>query len=238
MSEVPASPKTQAARSMAARLRAYFISGVLVIAPVAITIWVSAWFIDLVDNRIFPGKYMPYPIPGLGLIVAFVAITLIGWATSGFVGRVIHRTGENLVTRIPVIRSIYGGTKQVFESVLAQRSNAFRQVAIFEYPRRGIWSIGFLTGTTAGEVQHSTQNETINVFVPTTPNPTSGYLLFVPRSDLILLDMTVEEGIKMVVSGGIVTPPWERPREGGPEDAAAPESQPTPANDASRRSDD
>ena len=202
------------ARSLAERLRAYFISGVLVIAPVAITIWVSAWFIDFVDNQVFPGKYLPYPFPGIGLIVAVVAITLVGWATSGLVGRVIHRASENLVTRIPVIRSIYGGTKQVFESVLAQRSNAFRQVAIFEYPRRGIWSIGFLAGTTAGEVQERTRNETVNVFVPTTPNPTSGYLLFVPRADLILLDMTVEEGIKMVVSGGIVTPEWESTADG------------------------
>jgi uncharacterized membrane protein len=195
-------------RSLPARLRAWFLSGVLVIAPLAITFWVAAWFVDLVDNRVLPGRLIPYPVPGLGVIVTFAAITLIGWATSGFVGRFVHRTSEDMVNRIPVIRAIYGSTKQIFQSVLAERSSAFRQVAIFEYPRRGTWSIGFLTGATSGEVQEKTQRETVNVFVPTTPNPTSGYLLFVPRDDLILLDMTIEEGIKMVVSGGIVTPPW------------------------------
>ncbi len=196
----------KSSRSLAARVRGYFFSGLLILAPLAITIWVTLWFIDLVDQQILPGRFIPGSIPGLGILVTFAVITFTGWAASGLAGRVIQRKSEELVARIPVIRSIYGGTKQIFEAVLAKRSHAFRQVAIFEYPRKGIWSIGFLTGTTAGEVQERTSNETVNVFLPTTPNPTSGYLLFVPREDLTLLDMTVEEGIKMVVSGGIVTP--------------------------------
>ena len=199
-------PGTKAVRSLPARLRGYFFSGFLILAPLAITFWVTAWFIQMVDQQILPSRLISDSIPGVGIVVTLAVITFAGWATSGLVGRVIQRRSEDLVARIPIIRSIYGGTKQIFEAVLAKRSHAFRQVAIFEYPRKGVWSIGFLTGTTAGEVQQRTSTETVNVFVPTTPNPTSGFLLFVPRADLILLDMTVEEGIKMVVSGGIVTP--------------------------------
>jgi uncharacterized membrane protein len=201
---------TKVGRSRAARIRGYFFSGFLILAPLAITFWVTTWFIQLVDQQILPGRYISQSIPGAGILITLAVITFTGWATSGLVGRVVQRKSEELVARIPIIRSIYGATKQIFEAVLAKRSHAFRQVAIFEYPRKGVWSIGFLTGTTAGEVQQKTSNETVNVFVPTTPNPTSGFLLFVPRADLILLDMTVEEGIKMVVSGGIVTPEHAR----------------------------
>ena len=133
--------------------------------------------------------------------------------TAGFVGRVLVGLGERLVHRMPVVRNVYGALKQIFETVMSQSSGAFRQVVLFEYPRRGSWAIGFITGRTEGEVQNVTEEEVLNVFLPTTPNPTSGYLLFIPRSELVLLDMTVEEGIKMVVSGGIVTPPARRPPE-------------------------
>lgn len=201
---------TQPERSLFGRLRAYFLAGLLLTAPLAVTIGVAIWFVDLVDSRVLPAGFR---VPGLGLVIVFGAITLLGWFASGFIGRVVAQIEEWIVSRIPVVRSVYGATKQVVESVLAQKSGAFREVALFEYPRRGVWSIGFLTGTTAGEVQHRTQEETVNVFLPTTPNPTSGYLLFVPRGDLIILDMTVEEGIKMVVSGGIVTPPFTRKSE-------------------------
>ncbi len=192
-------------RGLAARLRGYFLAGLLLAAPLAVTIGVAVWFVDFIDSRVLPSTFR---IPGFGLLVVISAITLIGWFASGFLGRVVHSVGDRIVSRIPVLRTVYGATKQIFESVLAQKSNAFREVALFEYPRKGVWSIGFLTGTTAGEVQHRTQAQTVNVFLPTTPNPTSGYLLFVPRQDLIILDMSVEDGIKMVVSGGIVTPPF------------------------------
>ncbi|MDG2308725.1 MAG: DUF502 domain-containing protein [Candidatus Binatia bacterium] len=198
-------PNAPDQRPLSARLRGYFLAGLLLAAPLAVTIGVAVWFVDFVDSQILPSSFK---IPGFGLLVVISGITLIGWLASGFLGRAIHSIGDRIVSRIPVLRTVYGATKQIFESVLAQKSNAFREVALFEYPRKGIWSIGFLTGTTAGEVQHRTQEKTVNVFLPTTPNPTSGYLLFVPRKDLIILDMTVEEGIKMVVSGGIVTPPF------------------------------
>ena len=193
-------------RTLGARLRGYFFAGLLVAAPLTVTIGVALWFVDFVDSRVLPSSFR---IPGAGLIIVLASLTLIGWVTSGVLGRMIHTAGDCTMSRIPILRSVYAATKQIFETVLAKRSAAFREVALFEYPRRGIWSIGFLTGTTAGEVQQRTQEETVNVFLPTTPNPTSGYLLFVPRKDLIILDMTVEDGIKMVVSGGIVTPPFQ-----------------------------
>ncbi|HEX6102499.1 MAG TPA: DUF502 domain-containing protein [Alphaproteobacteria bacterium] len=200
-----------------ARLRAYFLAGVLVTAPVAITfyiVWLIVSFIDsrvsgLIPERYNPETYLPFGIPGLGLVIAVAALILIGAATAGYLGRVIVRINDAALARMPVVRSIYGATKQILETVLAQKSNAFRQVCLVEYPRHGVWTLGFITGTTVGEVQERTSDEVVNVFLPTTPNPTSGFLLFVPRQDIVLLDMSIEDGIKMVISGGIVTPPDE-----------------------------
>jgi uncharacterized membrane protein len=127
--------------------------------------------------------------------------------TAGLAGRTLVRLGERLLSRMPVVRGVYGTLKQIFETVLAQKSRSFREVVLVEYPRRGVGAIGFVTGPTSGEIQACSGEELVNVFVPTTPNPTSGFLLFVPRSDLIHLDMSVEDGIKMVISGGIVGPP-------------------------------
>lgn len=203
-----------------ARLRAYFLAGVLVTAPIAITLAMASWLINFVDSRIvplIPARYNPdtylreyfgtdVGLPGLGLIVLVVAITLVGWLTAGYLGRVVIRIGEAIVERMPIIRNVYGAVKQVVETVFRNQSQAFRQAVLVEYPRRGIWTIGFITGTTKGEVQTLTEAEVVNVFVPTTPNPTSGFLLFVPKGDLVLLSMTIEEAIKMVMSGGIVVP--------------------------------
>ncbi|HXV24561.1 MAG TPA: DUF502 domain-containing protein [Alphaproteobacteria bacterium] len=201
-----------------ARLRAYFLAGVLVTAPVAITFYIVWLIVSFIDDRVSgfiparynPESYLPFGIPGLGLLIAIAALILIGAVTAGYVGRVILRVNDALLARMPVVRSIYGATKQIFETVLAHKSTAFRQVCLIEYPRREIWSIGFITGKTVGEVQDRTAEEVLNVFLPTTPNPTSGFLLFVPRRDIILLEMTIEDGIKMVISGGIVTPPETR----------------------------
>lgn len=209
------------------RLRAYFLAGVLVTTPLAVTIALASWLIDFVDSRVVPliplkynpdfylKEYLGYEIglPGLGLIVLVVFITLVGALTAGFLGRMVLRFYENMLNRMPVIRSVYGATKQILETVLQRQSNAFRQPVLVEYPRRGIWAIGFITGRTEGEVQNLIADELINVFLPTTPNPTSGFLLFVPKEDLIKLDMSVEEAIKMVISAGIVTPPDRRPLE-------------------------
>ncbi len=206
---------------LSARLRNYLLTGILVTAPIAITFYIAWLGINFVDSRVIPlipekynpETYLPFDILGLGLVIVIIALMLVGWLTASFVGRLFLRTGERILARMPVIRSIYGALKQVFETVLSHRSTAFREVVLIEYPRRGVWALGFLTGMTEGEVQNLTTEDVLNVFLPTTPNPTSGFLLFLPKEDVLVLDMTVEEGIKMVMSGGIVTPPDPRPAE-------------------------
>ena len=201
-----------------AKMRGYFFAGLLVVAPVGITFWLSWLVLSFIDSRVTPlipatynpNTYVPFAIPGLGVVVLVVFLIIIGALTRVLLGRWIVRGGEHLLGRMPVVRSIYAATKQIVETVLANQSDAFRQVVLFEYPRRGSWAIGFVTGKTTGEVQNITEDEVVNVFLPTTPNPTSGYLLFLPRKELVELSMTVEEGIKMIISGGIVTPPDNR----------------------------
>ena len=168
---------------------------------------------DLLPAAYNPETYIPFGLPGLGLLIVCIFMTFIGALTAGILGRFWVRTSEKVLSRMPVIRSVYGALKQIFETVLSKQSDAFREVVLFEYPRRGSWALGFITGKTEGEIQSSTEDEIVNVFLPTTPNPTSGYLLFVPRRELVVLSMTVEEGIKMVISGGIVTPPDRRAPE-------------------------
>ena len=141
-----------------------------------------------------------------------IGLTIIGALTAGLIGRSIMRAAERILNKMPVIRTVYNALKQIFETVLQKQSSAFRKVVLIEYPRRGIWCLGFLSGTTEGEVQNLTDEQLLNVFLPTTPNPTSGFLLFLPKKDVTILNMTVEEGIKMVVSGGLVTPPDPRPK--------------------------
>ena len=202
-------------------LRAYFLAGILITAPIGITFYLAWLIISWIDTKVaaviplayHPETYLPFAIPGIGLVVAIIALTLIGAMTAGLAGRLWTRTSEQMLSRMPVIRGLYSAIKQIFETILAQKSGAFRQVVLFEYPRRGSWALGFITGKTEGEVQNMTSDEVLNVFLPTTPNPTSGYLLFIPRKELVVLGMTVEEGIKMVVSGGIVTPPDRRTAE-------------------------
>ena len=209
-----------------ARVRAYFLTGVLVSTPLAITFGLAWWFIEFVDSKVMPlipeyynpeaylpDGYQDYGIPGFGVLVMLVFITIVGWFTTNVAGRALIKLYERILGRIPAVRSVYGAIKQILETVLANQSNAFRQAVLIEYPRRGMWAIGFITGETKGEVQHLTEDTVINIFLPTTPNPTSGFLLFIPRQDVVILDMTVEEAIKMVMSGGIVTPPDRRPPE-------------------------
>lgn len=198
-----------------ARLRNYFLTGILVTAPSVITFYAAYVVVSFIDNTVTgllpdiynPNTYLPFSVPGVGLIVLFTSLVVIGFLTANFLGRLLLKWGEAVLDQMPVIRNVYGAIKQILETVLRSQSTAFREVVLVEYPRTGLWCIGFVSGTTKGEVQSITANEMINVFIPTTPNPTSGFLLFVPRKDLTTLNMTVEEGIKMVVSGGIITPP-------------------------------
>jgi uncharacterized membrane protein len=200
-------------------LRGYFLAGILVTAPIGITFYMAWLIINWIDGVVTallppvynPETYLPFGVPGLGLLIVCIFLILIGALTAGMLGRFWVRTSERILNRMPVIRSVYGAIKQIFETILSNQSNSFREVVLLEYPRRGSWAMGFVTGKTEGEIQDSTEDDVVNVFLPTTPNPTSGYLLFLPRRELVSLSMTVEEGIKLVVSGGIVTPPDRRP---------------------------
>ena len=204
--------------SVGGSLRAYFLTGILVTAPISITIYLAWLFVTFVDEKVtpllpakyHPETYLPFSIPGLGLLIVFIFLTIVGMLTAGFLGRFLIRMWEGVLAKVPVIRGVYGAVKQILETVLAQQSEAFREAVLVEYPRRGIWAIAFITGKTEGEVQNMTEEECINIFLPTTPNPTSGFLLFVPKKELIPLSMSVEEAVKMVISGGIVTPPDRR----------------------------
>jgi uncharacterized membrane protein len=198
------------------RIRRYFFTGVAVTAPLGITIYLSIIFIQFIDRNVKklvpanynPDTYLPFDLPGTGLIVAIFFLILIGFFTAGFFGRFFVRLGENIINKLPVFRSIYGALKQIFQTILGSSSNAFREVVLIEYPRSGIWAIAFITAETSGEVKQKLKKKSVNVFLPTTPNPTSGFLLFVPTKDIIRLSMNIEEGMKLVISGGIITPKY------------------------------
>jgi uncharacterized membrane protein len=197
------------------RLRRYFLAGILVTAPISITLYVTWVFLVWVDSLITPhiplaynpNTYLPFSLPGLGLIIAVAFFVMVGWFARNVLGRMLINVSEYIVDRLPVIRTIYAALKQIFETVMTSQSQAFREVVMFEYPRKGVWALGFVTGVSRGEVQRLTEDDVVNVFLPTTPNPTSGFLLFIPRKELVVMGMSVEEGIKMIVSGGIITPP-------------------------------
>jgi uncharacterized membrane protein len=196
------------------RIRGYFLAGILVTAPIAITFYLTYVFFNFIDSTVksilpldrLPAEYQPYALPGVGIISAIFFFVLVGWFARNFLGRLLLKISDYIMHRMPLISKLYGAVKQIVETIMASQSTAFRDVVMLEYPRRGTWCIGFVTGKSEGEVQDLTDDETINVFVPTTPNPTSGFLLFVPRQDLKFLDMSVEEGVKLVVSAGIISP--------------------------------
>ncbi len=201
------------------RLRGYFFAGMLVTAPIAITVSVALLLIRFVDEQVFavippqynPETYLPFSVPGIGVVLMIVILTLIGAIAAGYIGKMLLRLSDRLLNRMPVVRSIYGVAKQIVETVVSNKSTAFREVVLIEYPRKGIWTIGFLTGRTIDPIAEKIgQTELVNVFVPTTPNPTSGFLLFVPESEIQRLSISVEDGIKLVISAGIVLPPGAR----------------------------
>jgi uncharacterized membrane protein len=218
--------------STMARLRNYFLTGFVVCAPLVITIyltwsfvgWVDSWVKPYIPPVYNPDTYTPFEVPGFGLIVALVLITLVGFLTANIIGRTIVRYGEYLLDRMPLIRTIYRGLKQILETVLSERSNTFKKVGLVEYPRKGLWALVFIATDAEGEVQVRLEGEagpTVAVFLPTTPNPTSGFLLFVPKSDIVELDMSVEEGAKLVISAGLVTPEYQATTQKLAEEALA-----------------
>lgn len=198
------------------RLRSNFFTGIVIVAPVVITfylIWTVVTFIDtrvvpLVPAIYNPSTYLGQDIPGFGVVIFLISTAIIGSLTKGLFGRQILRIWENIVGRTPVVRSIYSGLKQIVETVLSQSNSNFQEACLIEYPRKGIWAIAFISTPSKGEVLTKTgATELLSVFLPTTPNPTSGFLLFVPRADVIILDMTVEDAAKLVISAGLVIPP-------------------------------
>ncbi|WP_018138575.1 MULTISPECIES: DUF502 domain-containing protein [unclassified Thioalkalivibrio] len=198
---------------MLVSLRRYLIAGLLVWLPLIVTGFVIKLLVDLLDFTILllppawrPEALLGFSIPGAGIVVAIVVVFVTGVIVANIVGRKLVSVGESIVHRIPLVSSIYGAVKKVTETVLTDGGQAFRKVVMIEYPRRGLWSVGFMTGVGYGEVQERTEREVITVFVPTTPNPTSGFVLLVPRDEAVELDMTVEDGLKFVMSMGVVTP--------------------------------
>lgn len=204
--------------SLMQRLRSNFFTGLIVVAPVVITIyliWTVVTFIDarvvpLVPATYNPSTYLGQDIPGFGVVIFLISTAIIGSLTKGLFGRQIIRLWEGLIGRTPVVRSVYSGLKQIVETALSQSNTNFQNACMIEYPRKGIWAIAFISTASKGEVLQKTgEKEMMSVFLPTTPNPTSGFLLFVPRKDVVILGMTVEDAAKLVISAGLVVPPTE-----------------------------
>jgi uncharacterized membrane protein len=196
------------------RLRAYLVAGVLVTAPIGITAWVVWVVVTWVDSRVGallprsynPNTYLPFAVPGFGIVVSAVFLVLVGWLTANLFGRLLLRIGEAIVGRTPLVRTVYSTLKQIFETVLAERSTMFRKVVLVEFPRAGLWRVGFVTGVTPGRTQAVHPAGLVNVFIPGTPNVASGFLVLVPAGEAIELELGVEEALRLVVSGGIATP--------------------------------
>ena len=210
--QIENAPEAPRKPTLFGRLRSWFFTGLLVTAPVLFTVYITWAAIELIDGQVASlvpafGSSLFANVPGVGLVLGVVLITLIGALAAGFMGRWLIGLGESILNRMPVVRTIYGATKQILETVISSQSDAFRDVVLVEYPRKGLWVIGFVTGATKGEVARRMSGDMVNIFVPTTPNPTSGFLLFSAQKDVIYMDMSVEEAVKLVVSGGIVTPP-------------------------------
>ena len=190
-----------------------FFTGVVVAIPIVATLLAVSWVVQKIDDNVFkivpetlnPETYLGFAIPGLGLIFSVVLLFLLGVVASNFIGKSLIRSGESLLDRVPVVSPIYNALKQIVQTVAAQKDRAFRDVCLLEYPKKDVWALGFVTADLGGEPKDRLGDGMVCVFVPTTPNPTSGFLLFVKQSDIKILDMTPEEGAKMIISGGMVS---------------------------------
>lgn len=198
-------------------IKRYLIAGLLVWLPLGVTIAALIFLVNLFDKSLLllpehlrPDALLGVHIPGIGIIVSFLLILLTGMLVANFFGRVLFRWWERLLAKIPLVRSIYTATKQIAEALFGSGSQTFQKAYLIQYPRNGLWTLAFQTSLTAGEAQVKTgMNDVVNLFVPTTPNPTSGFFIMTSRNEIIELDMSVDEALKMIISGGVVVPPWD-----------------------------
>jgi uncharacterized membrane protein len=203
------------APGLMSRVRTYFLTGLVVAGPVAVTLWLIWWFVTWVDGLVRPfipkmyrpETYLPIQIPGLGLIIAFVVLTLLGFLTANLIGRKLVDLGEGLLSRMPIVRPIYRTAKQIFQTLFSKSGSTFRKVGLVEFPSPGMWSLVFLTQSPTDEVSSRLPAlEHVSAFMPCTPNPTTGFFFYVPRRDVIDLDITVEQAMTLLMSAGIVQP--------------------------------
>lgn len=204
------------------RLRRYFLTGLVIAGPLAITASVTWWFINLIDgmvkplipNSYLPETYLPFPLPGFGLVIGLVGLTLLGFLTANLVGRTLIDAGEAILNRMPIVRSLYKGVKQVFETVFSQSGTSFRKVGMVQFPQPGMWSIVFIAQEAAPEIAGALPegSEQIGVFLPCTPNPTTGFFFYLPRREVIELSISVEDGAKLIMSAGLIQPGEMQPK--------------------------
>jgi uncharacterized membrane protein len=201
------------------RVTRYFLTGVVAAGPIALTLFLAWWVIGVVDRWVKPliprglnpDEYLPFALPGLGLLLALIGLTLIGFLATNLVGRSVMRLGEVILSRVPVLSTLYGALKQIFETIANQGSKNFRQAALIEFPRKGLWALVFISASAKGEIADKVEGDDIVAcFMPTTPNPTSGFLVFVPRKNVLILDMSVEDAAKVVISAGLVMPEYQK----------------------------
>ncbi len=201
-------------------MKRYLIAGLLVWIPLGVTVIVINLLVDLMDQTLvlLPKQYQPevllgFHIPGLGVVLSVLVVLGTGIVVANLFGRKLVSLWESFLARIPLVRTIYASVKQILETVFSSTGQSFRKVLLVEYPRKGLWTLAFQSSTTCGEAQFKTGSEVINVFIPTTPNPTSGFFIMVPRADVVELDMEVDEGLKMIISAGVVVPSWDEKRK-------------------------
>ncbi len=205
-----------------AALRRYLVAGLLVWVPLGVTVLIIKFLVDLMDQTLVllpqayrPEQWLGFKIPGLGVVLTFVVVLVTGMLAANLIGRQLLRLGEAVLVRIPLVRTIYSAVKQVVDTVLSSSGQSFRRVVLVEYPRRGIWTLAFVTGEGVAQLERGTEKKLINLFVPTTPNPTSGFFLTLPPEEIREVDLSVDEGLKLIVSAGVVAPP----AGGGPDRA-------------------
>ncbi len=200
-------------------MKKYLITGLLVLVPLVITVWVLKSLIGMLDQSLLllPEEWHPHTlfgrdIPGFGVILTFAIVLITGLVATNFFGMQLIALWEKLLQRVPVVKSIYSSVKQVSDTLFSDSGNAFRKAVLVQFPREGAWTIAFLTGTPGGDVAHHLQGDHVSVFVPTSPNPTSGYFLMMPKAEVIELDMSVDEALKYIISMGVVAPANKLPK--------------------------